>query len=227
MLVEFYNVSYHIGDTPILHDINFSIDKGEFFYLKGPNAVGKSTILKMIYMQKKPTVGTVVVGEYNSATIKRKQIPKLRRQIGIIFQDFWLLEDYTVYENIAFALRVQGVSAGDIKKKVLKSLFEVGLGDVQSKYPRELSGGDKQKVAIARAIANDPFILLADEPTANLSTIAAEDIMHILEDINRKGTAVLMATHDDEIVKTFKHKTIFLEEGVISKIIDPFQKEPN
>jgi cell division transport system ATP-binding protein len=226
MLIEFYNVAYEIKGNHILYDINFSMDKGEFYYLKGPNAVGKSTILKMIYMQKRPTRGTVVVGEYSSASIKRKYIPKLRREIGIIFQDFWLLEEYTVFENVAFALRVQGVSQSEIRRKVIKALLEVGLKDVQDRYPRELSGGDRQKVAIARAVANDPFVLLADEPTANLSIMAAEEIMHILEDINRKGTAILMATHDDEIVKNFKHKTIFLEEGTIRKIIDPFQKEP-
>ncbi|GAB4186785.1 MAG: cell division ATP-binding protein FtsE [Calditrichia bacterium] len=226
MLVEFVNVAYKINSTSVLDDVTFTIDKGEFFYLKGPNAVGKSTILKMIYMQRKPTSGTVLVGDFNSATIKRRHIPVLRRQIGIIFQDFWLLDDRSVFENVAFALRVQGVSSGDIRRRVIKALYEVGLSEKQDKLPVELSGGDKQRVAIARAIVNDPFILLADEPTANLSVEIAGEIMSILEDINRKGTAVLMATHDDEIVKNFKHKTIFLDQGRITKIIDPFQKEP-
>lgn len=226
MMVEFYNVSYKVQNTWVLKNINFSIDRGDFYYIKGPNAVGKSTILKMIYMQKKPTEGTVIVGNYNSATIKRRQIPYLRRQLGIIFQEFWLLEDYTVMENIIFALRVQGIKGGDARKKALKAMFEMGIDHLQHKYPKELSGGDRQKVAITRAVANEPFLLLADEPTANLSAAAAEEIMHLLEQINRKGTAVLMATHDDDVVKSFIHKTIFIEGGSIYKIVDPFQKEP-
>jgi len=226
MIVEFFNVDYFSRGRPILSDINYSIGKGEFYYIVGSNGAGKSTILQLIYMQKKSQNGSVLVGDYNSATIKRRHIPKLRRNVGIIFQDFKLLEEKNIYENIAFPLRISGFHGKEIRIRVFRALSDVGLHHRRYDFPHQLSGGEKQRAAIARALVNSPLIILADEPTGNLDWVVAEEIVELLEEINKKGTAVLMATHNKELITGHPHKTIFLEEGKILDVKDPFQKEP-
>ncbi len=214
-MIEFYNVHTTIDDKTILKNITMRILKGEFVYLKGPSGAGKSTILRHIYMDLMPDSGMVVVENYTSAKIKERDIPYLRRKLGVVFQDFKLLNDRNVFDNVAFSLRVTGAQTHDIKRKVMRVLAEVNLGQKRFHYPLELSGGEQQRVAIARAIVNNPFIVLADEPTGNLDQQTSLEIVAILEKINRQGTAVLMATHSDEILRRFPHRTIALDKGEV------------
>jgi cell division transport system ATP-binding protein len=214
-MIEFYNVNAVIDGNDILTNISFRLLKGEFAYLVGHSGAGKSTILRLIYMDLTPVEGMVIVGPYSSAKINIKDIPFLRRHVGVIFQDFKLLPDRNVFENVAFALRVTGAKVTDIKRKVLRVLAEVNLGHKRNQYPNELSGGEKQRVAIARAIVNNPFIVLADEPTGNLDTQSANEIMEILEKINRQGTAVLMASHNETLIGQYPHRIINLKDGVM------------
>jgi cell division transport system ATP-binding protein len=190
------------------------VEPGEFVYLVGPSGAGKSSVLKVIYMDILPQSGHVIVGGFNSLTLKRKQIPFLRRKLGIIFQDFKLLPDRNIFENVAFALRVTNRSKQDIKRKVLRVLADVGLSHKRDKMPFQLSWGEQQRVAIARALINEPIVLLADEPTGNLDPVAAEDIMQLLEKINSRGTAVLMATHDYRQVRGSRRKTVKIDKGI-------------
>ncbi len=212
-MIQFFNVDLQYGDRRILHHITFHIKKGEFVYIIGPTGVGKSSILKLIYFDEFPDSGTVIVNQYSSAKIKLREIPFIRRKLGIVFQDFKLLPDRNVFENVAFALRVTGAPSSIIKKKVLRVLNEAGLGNRRNHYPRELSGGEQQRVAIARALVNEPYILLADEPTGNLDPKSAIDILEILEGINKHGTAVLMATHNYSLIKQFPHQTLSMLNG--------------
>ncbi len=212
-MIEFYNVSTQIREQQILKDVTFRIVKGEFVFLTGPSGAGKSTILRHIYMDVMPDQGMVIVENYNSAKIRERDIPLLRRKIGVVFQDFKLLPDRNVFENVAFALRVTGVKGKDIRRRVMRVLAEVNLGHKRNQYPARLSGGEQQRVAIARAIINNPFIILADEPTGNLDAATTTEIMHILEKINRQGTAILMATHSQEILDTYKHRQIRVVRG--------------
>jgi cell division transport system ATP-binding protein len=212
-MIQFINVDLHYGDRRILHHITFHINKGEFVYIIGPTGVGKSSILKLIYFDEFPDSGTIIVNQYSSAKIKLREIPFIRRKLGVVFQDFKLLPDRNVFENIAFALRVTGAPSSIIKKKVLRVLNEVSLGHRRNNYPRELSGGEQQRVAIARALVNEPFILLADEPTGNLDPKSAIEILEILENINNRGTAVLMATHNYSLIKQFPHQTLSMLDG--------------
>ena len=212
-MIQFFNVDLQYGDRRILHHITFHIKKGEFVYIIGPTGVGKSSILKLIYFDEFPDSGTVIVNQYSSAKIKLREIPFIRRKLGIVFQDFKLLSDRNVFENVAFALRVTGAPSSIIKKKVLRVLNEAGLGNRRNHYPRELSGGEQQRVAIARALVNEPFILLADEPTGNLDPKSAIEILEILESINKRGTAVLMATHNYSLIKQFPHQTLSMLNG--------------
>lgn len=212
-MIQFYNVDLQYGDRRILHHITFHINKGEFVYIIGPTGVGKSSILKLIYFDEFPDSGTVIINQYSSAKIKLREIPFIRRKLGIVFQDFKLLPDRNVFENVAFALRVTGAPSSIIKKKVLRVLNEAGLGNRRNHYPRELSGGEQQRVAIARALVNEPFILLADEPTGNLDPKSAIEILEILESINKRGTAVLMATHNYSLIKQFPHQTLSMLNG--------------
>ncbi len=214
-MIEFYNVHGDIDEKRILTDISFRLVKGEFAYITGPSGAGKSTILRMIYMDLFPREGMIIIDKYSSAKIKRSDIPFLRRQLGVVFQDFKLLTDRNVFENVAFALRVTGTKSADIKRKVFKVLAEVNLGNKRNHYPDELSGGEKQRVAIARAIVNNPFIILADEPTGNLDRPNSYEIMHILERINRQGTAVLMATHDEHLIKKYPHRILKIQNGAL------------
>ncbi|MCB0281713.1 MAG: cell division ATP-binding protein FtsE [Calditrichaeota bacterium] len=216
-MIEFYNVHTKIDNSVILNNITFRILKGEFVFLKGSSGAGKSTILRHIYMDLYPNQGMVIVENYSSAKISDKEIPFLRRKLGVIFQDFKLLSDRNVFDNVAFALRVTGAKSNEIKRKVMRVLTEVNLGQKRNMYPSELSGGEQQRVAIARAIINNPFIILADEPTGNLDTKTSVEIMEILEKINRQGTAVLMATHSQEILKKYKHRTLTIENGILEK----------
>ncbi len=212
-MIEFYNVYTSINEKSILENITIRILKGEFVFLKGASGAGKSTILRHIYMDIFPEQGMIIVENHSSAKITQDQIPVLRRKIGVVFQDFKLLDDRNVFENVAFALRVTGTKNTDVKRKVMRVLAEVNLGQKRNHFPDELSGGEKQRVAIARAIVNDPFIVLADEPTGNLDRQSTWEVMEILVKINRRGTAILMATHSEEIIKRYKHRVIHIEQG--------------
>ncbi len=212
-MIEFYNVHFSISNKQIIRDASLRILKGEFVYLTGISGAGKSSILRLIYMDDLPDSGMIVVEKYSTAKIKLSEIPYLRRKLGVIFQDFKLLKDRTVFENVAFAMRVTGAKSRDIKRRVMKVLAEVNLGHMRNQFPDQLSGGEQQRVAIARAIVNNPLIILADEPTGNLDYQNSRDIMEILERINRQGTAVLMATHNREILKEFPHRSLEVKEG--------------
>jgi cell division transport system ATP-binding protein len=198
-----------------LRDVTFHIARGQFAFLTGPSGAGKSTILKLLYMDERPTAGEVRVSGYSSRDIKRRDIAKLRRRLGIVFQDFRLLEDRTAEANVAFALEVTGTPRATIPAKVSRALAQVGLASKVSAFPRELSGGEQQRVAIARALVNDPFVLVADEPTGNLDERATRGIFQLLREINASGTAVVMATHDLELVRRSEYRTIELNHGEI------------
>src|SRR5436853_793759 len=179
----------------------------------GASGAGKSTILKLIYMEERPTNGEVRVGGMSSVTIRRRDVPRLRRRLGIVFQDFRLLEDRTAEANVRFALEVTGAPKATIRAKVSRALTQVGLASKATSYPRELSGGEQQRVAIARALINDPFVLIADEPTGNLDERATRSVFQLLRDINAAGTAVIMATHDLDLVRRSNYRTIELNHG--------------
>jgi cell division transport system ATP-binding protein len=198
-----------------LSNASFSVAKGEFVFLTGPSGAGKSTILKLIYMEERPTSGEVRVGGMSSVTIRRRDIPQLRRRLGIVFQDFRLLEDRTAEANVAFALEVTGTPRSSIGNKVARALTQVGLASKARSYPRELSGGEQQRVAIARALVNDPLVLVADEPTGNLDDRATRGVFQLLRDINASGTAVIMATHNLELIRRSDYRTIELNHGQI------------
>jgi cell division transport system ATP-binding protein len=198
-----------------LSTVSFSVAKGEFVFLTGPSGAGKSTILKLIYMEERPSDGEVRVAGLSSITIRPRDIPKLRRKLGIVFQDFRLLEDRTAEANIAFALEVIGTPRSAIAGKVSRALTQVGLASKATSYPRELSGGEQQRVAIARALVNDPVLLVADEPTGNLDDRATRGVFQLLREINASGTAVLMATHNLELIRRSDYRTIELNRGQI------------
>lgn len=214
MVIRFSNVSKEYPRIGLaLNDISFNLDKGEFVFLTGPSGAGKSTILRLIYMEEPPTRGEVWVSGARASTVKRKDIAKLRRKLGIVFQDFRLLEDRTAEENVAFALEVVGTPSAAIKSKVSRSLAQVGLSSKATSYPKELSGGEQQRVAMARAMVNDPFVLIADEPTGNLDERATRAVYQLLRDINAAGTAVVMATHDMTLVRTGDYRVLEVSRG--------------
>ena len=217
-MIEFFNVNLSYKNEYLLRDITFKIKKGDFVYLTGRSGVGKSSILRLIYFDEFPDSGNVTVNKYSSSQITNREIPILRRSVGVIFQDYKLLPDRNVFENVAFALRVIGAKSKEIRKKVVRVLTEVGMGHKRNQYPAELSGGEQQLTAIARALINDPFVLLADEPTGNLDSKASNQIMNILEKINQRGTAVLMASHNLNIIKQFPHRCLNLENGEIKEV---------
>ncbi|MGQ9628694.1 MAG: cell division ATP-binding protein FtsE [bacterium] len=199
-----------------LTDINMHVEKGEFVFIMGPSGAGKTTILKMIIRECLPSRGTVLVNGIDVAKLKRRQVPMLRRKIGYVFQDIKLLVDKTAFENIAFAQRVIGVPWGtEIQRRVTEALRLVGLSTKKNFYPAQLSDGEKQRVAIARAIVNNPLILLADEPTGNLDADISWEIMRLLKDINTRGTTVIMATHNREMVSRLNERIIYLKNGRI------------
>jgi len=196
-----------------LRDVSFRLGKGEFAFLTGPSGAGKSTILKLLYMAERPTSGEVRISGYSSAKIKQREVAELRRRLGIVFQDFQLLEDLTAEANVAFALEVIGAPRATIPNKVARALTQVGLASKATALPRELSGGEQQRVAFARALVNDPFVLIADEPTGNLDERATRGIFQLLREINASGTAVLMATHDLELVRRTDYRCLELNHG--------------
>ncbi|WP_077307549.1 cell division ATP-binding protein FtsE [Terribacillus halophilus] len=198
-----------------LNGVNVHIDNGEFVYLVGPSGAGKSTFVKMIFRGEKPNTGTVKIDNIDLSTYKERQIPQIRRKIGVVYQDFKLLPKLTVYENVAFALEVIEESPKLIRDRVMEVLDLVGIKHKARSIPDELSGGEQQRVAIARAIANKPKVVIADEPTGNLDPDTSWGIMKILEDINQTGTTIIMATHSQEIVNTIKKRVIALENGRI------------
>lgn len=198
-----------------LKNVSFHIRKGEFAFLTGHSGAGKSTVISLIHGERKPTEGEVRVSGYNINKLSRREVAKLRRRLGIVFQDFRLLPDRTAEENVAFALEVTGTRRSAIGPKVMRVLAQVGLAAKAKQYPRELSGGEQQRVAIARALVNDPFVLLADEPTGNLDERATRGVFQLLQDINANGTAVLMASHDLELVRSARFRTIELERGAV------------
>ena len=198
-----------------LSDVGISLDEAEFAFLVGPSGAGKSTLLKLILAQEKPDTGKIKFAEFSSDNLTKEEIPIMRRKIGVIFQDFKLLPDMTAFGNVAFALRVCGYPQGAVKMRTAELLAQVGLSHKAKSYPQELSGGECQRVAIARALVHSPLLLLADEPTGNLDPNATEEIMQLLLDINRQGTAIIMATHDIELVERFGFRVIELSEGYI------------
>jgi cell division transport system ATP-binding protein len=198
-----------------LNGVNVRIKQGEFVYVVGPSGAGKSTLVKMMYREEKPTSGTIMVNGVNLAKLKDSRVPLLRRHIGVVFQDFKLLPKLTVYENVAFALEVIEESPKVIRKKVMEVLELVGLKNKVRSYPNELSGGEQQRVSIARSIVNSPKIVIADEPTGNLDPETSWGIMELFEKINNNGTTIVMATHNREIVNTIRRRVIAMENGKI------------
>ena len=206
---------YKNGVTALANG-NLTIEKGEFVFFIGPTASGKSSLLKLLYREEKPNKGSVFVGGVNVAKLKNSKVYKLRRKIGIVFQDFKLLPKLTVYENVAYPLESYGESSIDIKSRVLESLERVGLKDKYRSYPQQLSGGEQQRVCIARAIVNNPKLIVCDEPTGNLDPDTSKEIMDVLLKINNElGTTIVMATHDKDIVNRLKKRVVTIKDGVI------------
>jgi cell division transport system ATP-binding protein len=196
--------------------VSFRVGKGEFVFLTGHSGAGKSTIMKLLFAEQRPTSGEVRVSGYDVSTVRADEIPRLRRRLGVVFQDFRLLEDRTAAENIAFALEVTGARGDTIAARVMRVLTQVGLHAKSRAYPRELSGGEQQRVAIARALVNDPAILVADEPTGNLDERATRGVFQLLRDINEGGTVVVMATHDLDLVRQANYRTIEMRDGMVA-----------
>jgi cell division transport system ATP-binding protein len=216
ILLDRVSKAYGKDGEPALSRISLHIEPNEFVILVGTSGAGKSTLLKLLTREEKPTSGKIVVGGIDYDTLKDKHVPLLRRKIGVVFQDFKLLPQRTVFENIAFALEIAGMTNREIKTTVPKVIELVGLKGKESNYPRELSGGERQRVAIARAVVRQPKILIADEPTGNLDPKHSWDIVRLLEKINRYGTTVLLTTHNVEIVNKLKRRVITLDHGKIS-----------
>lgn len=212
--LEHVSKQYAAG-IPALNDVSLKIEEGEFVFLVGDSGSGKSTLIKLLLKELEPTEGTITINNRNLNKIRRKQIPKFRRNIGVVFQDFRLLKDRNVYDNVAFAQKVIGAPNSQIKKKVPMMLSMVGLAAKYRSFPKQLSGGEQQRVAIARALINEPKILLADEPTGNLDNNNAWEIMKLLEEINNRGTTVVVVTHNLEIVNVMKKRVITIKKGVV------------
>lgn len=212
--LEHVSKSYTAG-IPALNDVSLDIEEGEFVFIVGDSGSGKSTLIKLLLKELEPTEGTITINNKKLNKIKRRQIPKFRRNIGVVFQDFRLLKDRNIYDNVAFAQKVIGESNRSIKKNVPSMLSMVGLAAKYRSYPRQLSGGEQQRVAIARALINEPKILLADEPTGNLDNHNAWEIMKLLEEINSRGTTVVVVTHNLEIVKAMNKRVITMKKGVV------------
>ncbi|WP_240374959.1 cell division ATP-binding protein FtsE [Bacillus piscicola] len=215
-MIEMMNVTKTYSNVVnALNNIDVIIEKGEFVYIVGPSGAGKSTFIKMIYREEKPTSGTILIHGSDITNLKENRVPYLRRKIGVVFQDFKLLPKLSVFENIAFALEVIEEPRDIIRKRVMEVLDVVNLKNKARFLPQELSGGEQQRVSIARAIVNDPRVVIADEPTGNLDPDTSWEVMATLEDINRHGTTILMATHNREIVNTVKKRVIAIESGRI------------
>ncbi len=215
-MIEFKNATKIYGDNvPALFDVNLNINRGEFVFLVGASGAGKSTFIKLLLKEIELTSGIIIVSDKDISKIKHRKIPFYRREIGMVFQDFRLIQELNVYENIAFAMRVTEAHHRDIRKKVPLVMALVGLSNKAKSFPNELSGGEQQRVALARAIINNPKLLIADEPTGNLDPETSTGIMEVLSDINYAGTTVLMATHAKDIVDSMKKRVIALEKGIL------------
>ena len=217
-MIEFRNVSktYSTG-TEAVHNANFKIEKGEFAFLVGSSGSGKSTLIKMILKEENPTSGNIIINGKDTTYLKPKRVPFLRRSMGVVFQDFRLLPDKTVYDNVAFAMYIVRATPKHIRRQVPMVLSLVGLSGKAKMYPNELSGGEQQRVALARALVNNPSMLIADEPTGNLDPDTAWDIMTLLNDINMRGTTIVVATHAKEIVDRMKKRVIHIDKGIIDR----------
>lgn len=215
-MIRFENVSkIYDNNVKALSDVNIDIETGEFVFLVGPSGAGKSTFIKMLLKEVEPTTGKVTVGGTDLSTLQRKEVPYYRRKVGMVFQDFRLIPTLNVYENVAFAMKVVEASPREIRRRVPMVLSLVGLSHKYKMFPNELSGGEQQRVSLARAIVNNPTVLIADEPTGNLDPETAKEIMGLLDDVNKAGTTVLMATHAKEIVDSMKKRVIAIENGEI------------
>ncbi len=215
-MIEFDDVyKMYPNGTNALNGVNFKIQDGEFVFIVGPSGAGKSTIIKMLMCEDKPTSGDVVVNDYNVKKIKKRRIPHLRRTMGVVFQDFRLIDSMTVFENVAFSMRVIGASRRVIRRRVPYVLGIVRLGHKSKNYPNELSGGEQQRVALARALVNNPRMIIADEPTGNVDPTMAQEIMELLTEINKMGTTVIVVTHDKNLVDRFNKRVITLRDGKI------------
>jgi cell division transport system ATP-binding protein len=217
-MIVFENVAkIYEPNVAALRDVGFVIDKGEFVFVVGPSGSGKSTIVRLLLKEIEPTRGRIIVGGRDLARLRRSQVPRLRRNLGCVFQDFKLLHNRTASENVAYALKVQGDSGDSIRRKVPDALNIVGLAGKMDSYPDELSGGEQQRVSIARAVVNHPPLLVCDEPTGNLDPDTSVGIMQVLYRINRAGTTVLMATHDREMVDKMRRRVLALEDGALAR----------
>jgi len=217
-LIQLRNVSKEFADgNKVLRNINLTINNGEFVFLVGSSGAGKSTIIKLLLKEMEPTAGTIIVGDKDITKYKRREIPFHRRNIGVVFQDFRLLQEKTVYENVAFAMEVIEAPPKEIRRQVPIILSMVGLSKKAGLYPQQLSGGEQQRVSLARAMVNSPSILIADEPTGNLDPDMSWDIMKTLSEINQRGTTILMATHASDIVDKMKKRVVEIENGIITR----------
>ncbi len=223
-MIQLYNVTKrYSSDSVAIKDLSLQIPKGDFVYVTGASGAGKSTFLRMLYAAEKPTRGQILIDRQNVTRIRNYQIPYLRRKIGVVFQDFKLLHSRTVYENVAFALEAQGKKRYEVSKKVYQALKEVGLEHRLQRKPLELSGGEQQRIAIARALVVDPLILLADEPSGNLDQEVTQDIMELFKRANARGTTVLLATHDHDLNRRFPRRVITLDQGKLIGDQQPLQ----
>ena len=216
-MIEFRNVSkyYENTSTDAIKNISLKITNGEFVFIVGQSGAGKSTLTKLMIAEQKPTSGEVLINGYKVHELKRKEIPYFRRGIGMVFQDFRLLENKTVYENVAFAMQIVGATSRQVRRKVPEVLSSVGLAAKAKSYPGQLSGGEQQRVAVARALVNNPSVIIADEPTGNLDPTISKEILQMLAEINKNGTTVIVVTHDKELVNTLQKRVVALDAGQI------------
>jgi cell division transport system ATP-binding protein len=215
-VVEFIDVTkQYANGTVALRNVNFKIDKGEFVFIVGSSGSGKSTLIKLILKEEDPTEGQVLVNGYDVSNMNRKEVPALRRGLGVVFQDFRLLPNRTVYENVAFAMQITEALPKEIRRQVPMALALVGLSRKANVYPGQLSGGEQQRVALARALVNSPSLLLADEPTGNLDPETSWEIMKLLSEVNHRGTTVIVATHEKDVVDTMRKRVIAIDRGVV------------
>jgi cell division transport system ATP-binding protein len=220
-MIKFLDVTKTYGATTALNDVSFEIEMGEFVFLVGPSGAGKSTIMKLIYREEMASSGTVLVGRMDVSELKTHHVPKLRRRMGIVFQDFKLLPGQSAFDNVAYVLRALGVAPDEIRKRVLGALKVVGLIEKLDACPEELSGGEQQRVGIARAIVNGPSLVIADEPTGNLDPETSVEIMNLLEQINQRGTTIMISTHNHQIVNQMRKRVIALRNGeIIRDVVD-------